>query len=142
MKVPSFTTMLVVLALLLLGAVLVDVLLRGSHRHPARPAWADPGAVAGGNVRLGREAIVAHGCGACHVIPGIRTATGRVGPKLEDLAEQMFIAGVLANQPDNLVAWIEDPKRFNPDTAMPNLGITPEEARHMAAYLYRPGRGR
>jgi cytochrome c len=92
--------------------------------------------LAEGDARLGREAIIAHGCGACHVIPGIRTATGRVGPQLTGIRDQVYIAGILANNPPNMIAWIRDPKQFNPDTAMPDLGVTEIDALHIAAYLY------
>jgi len=43
---------------------------------------------------------------------------------------------VLPNAPDNMLAWIRDPQRVDPKTAMPNTGVTPSDARHIAAYLY------
>jgi mono/diheme cytochrome c family protein len=87
-----------------------------------------------GNPGVGRDLIRRFGCGACHVIPGV--ALGTVGPPLADFAERQYIAGTVANTPDNLVAWIVNPQRINPKTAMPNMGVTPDEAFHMAAYLY------
>jgi cytochrome c1 len=48
----------------------------------------------------------------------------------------MYIGGQLANTPDNLIAWLQDPQHFAPGTAMPNLLITEPAARDMAAYLY------
>ncbi len=59
-----------------------------------------------------------------------------MGPKLEDLRHQIYIGGVLANEPDNLIRWIQNPKRYSPDTAMPNLGVSEQDARDIAAYLY------
>jgi cytochrome c len=47
-----------------------------------------------------------------------------------------MIAGELPNSPDNLVRWIKDPKAVEPGTAMPDLGLTDDEARDVAAYLY------
>jgi cytochrome c len=32
--------------------------------------------------------------------------------------------------------WIVQPHRFNPNSAMPDLGVTPAQARDMTAYLY------
>jgi cytochrome c1 len=32
--------------------------------------------------------------------------------------------------------WIEHPRAINPQTAMPELGVTPAQARDIAAYLY------
>ena len=43
---------------------------------------------------------------------------------------------VLPNSADNLVKWIMDPRAVSPRTAMPDLGVSEAEARHMAAYLY------
>jgi cytochrome c1 len=48
----------------------------------------------------------------------------------------MYVAGVLPNQPDRLIQWIQDPQSVNPSTAMPNLGVVEPVARDMAAYLY------
>lgn len=47
-----------------------------------------------------------------------------------------MIAGELPNTPDNLVRWIKDPKLVEPGTAMPDLGLSDEQARDVAAYLY------
>jgi cytochrome c1 len=35
-----------------------------------------------------------------------------------------------------LIRWIETPQAIEPGTAMPNLGVTEQRARDMAAYLY------
>jgi cytochrome c len=92
--------------------------------------------VEGGNPRAGAEAIVEYGCSACHVISGIRRATGRVGPKLPQIQEQIYIGGVLPNTPENMVRWIQDPQEQCPATAMPDLDVTEPDARDIAAYLY------
>jgi hypothetical protein len=42
---------------------------------------------------------------------------------------------VLANSPENMVRWLMWPTRVSPLTAMPDLGVTEEDARNMAAYL-------
>jgi cytochrome c len=127
----SYSGMFLVLALLAIPLV-VDLSLRGTHKLPPDPIWQVPES----DAEQGRQAIVRHGCGACHTIPGIRVATGRVGPQLEGFRRQIYVAGVLANNPENLAAWIERPREINPQTAMPNLGVTPRESRNMAAYLY------
>jgi cytochrome c1 len=46
------------------------------------------------------------------------------------------IAGRLPNQPENLIRWIAHPQSVDPQTAMPDPGISEDEARHVAAYLY------
>jgi cytochrome c2 len=92
--------------------------------------------VAGGNAETGKRLIGNYGCGSCHVIPGIRGAAGMVGPPLTSFARRTYIAGEVANNADFLVRWIEVPQAIEPGTAMPNLGITEGQARHIAAYLY------
>jgi len=92
--------------------------------------------VTGGDPDRGRAAMAAYGCGACHTIPGVPGARGRVGPPLAGLAERAYVAGVLPNTPANLVRWIRVPQEVDPLTAMPDLGVGEGEARDMAAYLY------
>ena len=92
--------------------------------------------VTGGNPRRGAHLIRSYGCGACHSIPGIQRAQSRVGPPLEDLKERVYIAGVIANTPQNLMRWIEHPRAVDPRSAMPEMGVTPDDARDIAAYLY------
>jgi cytochrome c len=128
----GFWAYVIIIAVVLTGAVLLDTM-RGLHRHPVPPTFH----VADADPMRGRQAIIDYGCGACHTIPGIRGANARVGPMLIRFREQGFVAGVLPNLPDSLAAWIENPQRFNPRTAMPNLNVNAQDARDMAAYLYQ-----
>lgn len=96
----------------------------------------DAPGVPGGDAERGKADIVAMGCGACHVIDGISGAYGRVGPALGGLAERSVVGGVLPNTPDNLIRWIQDAPSISPQTAMPNLGVTRQQARDIATYLY------
>ena len=93
--------------------------------------------VPGGNAVNGRNFMNAAGCGTCHMIPGVVNARGMVGPPLEHFAQRSFIAGEVPNTAQNLVKWIVDPPSIEPNTAMPKLGVTPAEARDIAAYLYQ-----
>jgi cytochrome c len=131
-KLPRFLTLLLVLGGVALLVVLGDLILRGFWREIEPPVWE----TSREDVNPGRQAIIKYGCGGCHVIPGIRHATGRVGPQLHGFRDQMYIGGVLPNVPENLVAWIQNPPHFNPRTAMPNLHVTEEEARAIAIYIY------
>jgi cytochrome c oxidase assembly factor CtaG/cytochrome c2 len=99
----------------------------------ARPTQS---AVAGGSVERGKTAVEAMGCGACHTIPGVPNAHGEVGPPLTDIARRSIIAGELANTPENMMRWIENPQAVEPTTAMPNLGVNAQSARDITAYLY------
>lgn len=90
----------------------------------------------GGNAHLGKVLIRQHGCGSCHTIPGVPGAHAMVGPPLSGMAARAYIAGVVPNTPDNLVRWIESPQEIDPRTAMPDVGLTTNQARDVAAYLY------
>ncbi len=76
------------------------------------------------------------GCGACHAIPGVAAAGGRMGPPLAAVARRAYLAGVLPNTPENMVDFIRAPNVADPLTAMPDLGVTEAHARDMVAYLY------
>lgn len=89
-----------------------------------------------GNAKHGKELITGYGCGACHLIPGIHAARGMVGPPLICFSQRTMIAGELPNTPENLARWIENPKAVEPHTAMPNLGLTEDQAYDVTAYLY------
>lgn len=93
-------------------------------------------AMTGGDATLAPAIFRRYGCAGCHTIPGIAGADGKVGGALSGLREQNYVGGVLNNTPDNLIQWIVSPPSFSPRTAMPATGITEEEARHVAAYLY------
>lgn len=85
----------------------------------------------------GRVLIAQKGCGGCHIVPGVRSATGRIGPSLEGVGARQRIAGgaVAITGPEDLTAWLLDPPALKPGTAMPNVGLTPEEAANITAYL-------
>jgi cytochrome c1 len=95
--------------------------------------------VQGGSASVGEGLITRYGCGSCHEIPGVKGADGLVGPPLTKFGRRQFIAGELANTPENLVRWITDPKGVEPGTDMPNLGVTPDQARDIATYLEQLG---
>jgi cytochrome c1 len=113
------------------AAALACALACGCSRAPEqRPV------VAGGDAARGRIAIAARHCGACHQIPGIRGATGTVGPPLAGFGRRAYIAGLFPNEAGRLVQWIADAPGLDPRTAMPDMDIGESEARDMAAYLY------
>lgn len=92
--------------------------------------------VAGGDPATGRAVFLAQGCGACHTAPGIRGARGVVGPPLGGVAGRAYIAGQIPNEPDAMISWLIDPPAHIPATAMPDTGLSVEDARHLAAFLY------
>ena len=116
---------------LFLVAVLAATGCRDSRYHDEAVAE-----MVGGNPSRGPQLIRSYGCGSCHTVSGVIGANGLVGPPLSGLAQRAYIAGVLPNAPENMVRWIEDPKKVDSLTAMPAVGVTPADARDIAAYLY------
>jgi len=93
-------------------------------------------AMTGGDVGRGRTAIGKYGCAACHTIPGIDNAVATVGPPLTQVAVRQYLGGHLVNTPDNMMKWLQHPQQIDPKNAMPEMGITDQDARDIAAYLY------
>ena len=89
----------------------------------------------GGDPAHGQQAIVHYGCGKCHTIPGIHNANGVVGPPLAKVGVRTIIGGEFPNVPSTLVKWVQSPTSMKPKTAMPDLGLTDEQSRDVAAYL-------
>ena len=89
-----------------------------------------------GNANAGRELTAQFGCGACHVIPGVRDATALIGPSLDHVSQRTYIAGVLRNTPENLIEWIMSPRSIKRATVMPDIVVSRQEASDIAAYLY------
>lgn len=114
-------------------AAVVVVLLALPATACSRP---NENVVPGGSVERGKVAVEAMGCGACHAIPGIRNADGMVGPPLTNIASRSILAGELANTPENMIRWIQNPQAIEPNTAMPNLGMSSQSARDITAFLY------
>lgn len=88
-----------------------------------------------GDPELGRAAIAEYGCIACHAVPGVPGNQNEVGPPLAGWAERRVIAGRLPNTPANVVRWVRDPQEVDPGNVMPDVGVTREDAEHIAAYL-------
>ena len=90
----------------------------------------------GANPQEGSAIVQREGCGSCHVIPGIANAGGKVGPPLTRFAGRTTVAGLLPNAPDPLVHWLRFPQSVVPGNAMPDTGLSEQQARDVAAYLY------
>ena len=87
------------------------------------------------DLERGRRLVYQKACNACHVIPGITGPDSHVGPPLHAFGQRTLVAGVLPNTQDNLARWLLDPPGAKPGTAMPAMGISPADARDIAAYL-------
>ena len=117
---------------LVLAAVVAAAVVSACGGETARAA----AAMTGGDPERGRDALVNYGCATCHVIPGVREARGMVGPPLTNIASRVYLAGRLPNSPPNMERWIQQPHAIDGQTAMPETGVTDDDARDIAAYLY------
>jgi cytochrome c2 len=114
------------------GLAVLAVALAACAGIPRTP----PQEIPDGNPQAGARWIQQFGCGTCHSIPRIEGADAYVGPPLIHFKRRTFIAGQLPNTPDNVIRWLLDPEGVEPGTAMPDVGLTPEQARDIAAFLY------
>lgn len=90
----------------------------------------------GGDAAKGRQIVQQYGCTSCHQIPNVSGPQGMVGPPLEHFAPRPLIAGKYPNTPENLIKYLQNPQMADPANAMPNLGLTPDQCRDIAAFLY------
>lgn len=72
----------------------------------------------------GKEVFADFGCVGCHRIKG---KGGALGP---DLTRVGFML-----QPQFIYRWVRNPQSFKPDTRMPNLDLSDEEALAVTLYL-------
>jgi cytochrome c1 len=125
-------------AVLVVFFVVVIVLLAGYSRNEIerRDDIAAAVGATGGNPQKGQSLIPQYGCSSCHTIPGIPEATGTVGPPLTAFAMRLYIAGEVPNTPQNLRHWIQKPHDIEQHTVMPEMGVTEQDSKDIAAYLY------
>jgi len=119
----------------LAAAGLAGALLR-CGKSPSDDAMKKAAAATGGDPVHGKQVIRTYGCGSCHVIPGVDGAVGKVGPSLAGIGARTYLAGKLPNEPVNMIKWIRQPRSIDPQTAMPETGVTESDGRDIAAFLY------
>lgn len=74
-------------------------------------------------------------CVACHKIDST-PAEGVFGPDLTKFAlRQTLGAGVAANTPENLHAWLLNPDQLKPGCYMPDMKLSPQQLDSLVAYL-------
>jgi cytochrome c len=122
---------------LALITTLLALALGAGSCDPARPDYmSEVKRMTGGDPATGQVKIRNYGCQACHTIPGVSGADAWVGPPLMHWSKRVYIAGELPNTPENLTKWIQHPPQIEPKTAMPDMGVTEQDSRDIAAYLY------
>ena len=88
-----------------------------------------------GGVLASGAAYFGNKCGSCHAVRGSEAA-GVLGPDLSHFTgRQTIAAGVLANTPQNLDAWIADPQAIKPGSLMQKPELSPEQRGQIVAYL-------
>ncbi|HWV36825.1 MAG TPA: cytochrome c oxidase subunit II [Thermomicrobiales bacterium] len=101
-------------------------------KNEARPGTEPSSLIA----RDGRQTFLTQSCAACHTVAGTQ-AQGKVGPDLTHFGNRATIgAGVLTNTPENLEAWLRDPKQYKPGILMPGFDrLSDEQIQSLVEYL-------
>jgi mono/diheme cytochrome c family protein len=97
------------------------------------PYHVQKGISAGGNAAHGKDLVGSVGCKGCHVI-GDDTRMRDARGFSYDIAPELTRAGSKLD-PDWMFAWIKNPRQFRPNTRMPDLRLTDQEAKDIVAYL-------
>jgi cytochrome c1 len=118
----------------LLGVLSASTVLLACRQHESSPI------IAGADAQRAGGAVARYGCGACHTIPGLHDATATVAPSLARFSQRGVIAGKLPFTPENLVEWIMHPQQEDPGVAMPDMGVSEQDAKDIAEYLLHLGR--
>ena len=134
MRSPSTNQALGALAAILCVVALIGVIIEYAEQRTMMRSHA--ATMTGGDPDRGESMFIQYGCGSCHALKNVRTATGSVGPPLDGIALRTIIGGHLANTPDNMQRWIRDPQQVAPGTAMPDLNVGQSDARDITAFLY------
>src|SRR3989338_7196319 len=83
-----------------------------------------------GDSKNGEKLVTELGCVACHTVGGTAIpplADNRHGPELSGLGSKVTS--------DWLHTWLKNPKHFSPNTRMPNLRLSDQEAADITEYL-------
>jgi cytochrome c oxidase subunit 2 len=82
----------------------------------------------------GQEIFSQSACVGCHTITGV--SGGVLGPNLTHFGSRKSMgANLMANTPENVARWIENPGHMKPGVLMPDLGMRGEQPKALAAYL-------
>jgi cytochrome c oxidase subunit II len=83
----------------------------------------------------GREFFMSQSCVNCHRIRGT-SARGTYAPDLTHLkSRQTLAAGILPNDPTNLLRWIVNPQSIKSGCLMPAFGLKSQQFKMLADYL-------
>jgi cytochrome c oxidase subunit 2 len=89
----------------------------------------------GDTVSAGQKVFETTACMNCHKVAGT-VADGRFGPDLTHLmSRETIAAGIVANTPENLRRWIQNPEAFKPGSLMPAMGLSDQALDAVTAYM-------
>ncbi len=88
-------------------------------------------AVGGGDIDNGKRLVEEVGCLGCHQV---RENGGVFGPDLSRVAEKVDVQWE--------VAWLKNPRSFDPETVMPDFRLADRQIADIAAYLFSLGDGK
>lgn len=82
------------------------------------------------------QALFGTRCAGCHTVRGT-DAAGVQGPDLTHLnSRAMIAAGTLSNSEANQLDWVMHAQQIKPDSLMPSIPLTTDEAVALTAYLH------
>src|SRR3954451_3130669 len=95
-----------------------------------------PGGTKGPGYADGEKLFMMKGCVGCHSLQAVNAPKGMVGPNLANVGARSYIgAGSFKNTDETLARWIQNPQAMKKGVLMPNLGVKPEEAKSLVAFL-------
>ncbi|QJD95422.1 cytochrome c oxidase subunit II [Mucilaginibacter robiniae] len=85
--------------------------------------------------KAGQALFVNASCSSCHRISGT-SAAGLQGPDLTHFGSRStMLAGMMANNPENLYRWLTDPQKVKSGAHMPRFIFGSDSLRALTAYL-------
>jgi cytochrome c oxidase subunit 2 len=90
--------------------------------------------LANDSARAGQQLFIER-CAGCHAIRGTNAA-GAQAPDLTHLnSRRLIAAGTLVNNEANQLDWIRHAQQIKPDSLMPSIALSADDARELSAYL-------
>src|SRR3954470_8513502 len=111
------------------GVAIVLSVLTFQNHSVRRDTWREAVRLTGGNPERGHQLVGYYGCNACHTITDVAGPRGKVAPPLDGIAERGFLAGECPNPSQKLRRGIREPHSVEPKTAMPDMGVTEQDAK-------------
>ena len=96
-------------------------------------SWQPVRKTVAGNAARGEDLIENVGCKGCHIVQAEDRANRKDG-RSYDIGPDLSTVALKVSE-EWLYDWVKNPKHFAPETQMPNLRLSDQEAADIAAYL-------